>query len=158
MVEVIPWYLRLDHKITMYFHLIHLGYLLLEASTHAARKPRLAYAKRPHGEMMTRCSGWQQSRYPSQQSAPTTRHVSKDKWPPPPLNHGQRWSLPRWDPRHCRTETTFPTGLRTNSHATASVSIIKGLFLHYLTLGWLVLHLGCRYDWQYFSVFLQPWF
>lgn len=44
----------------------------------------------------------------SQQSAPTTRHVSKDKWQPPPLNHAQHSSLPRWDPRHCRAETTFP--------------------------------------------------
>lgn len=43
----------------------------------------------------------------SQQSAPTTRHVSKDKWQPPPLNHAQHSSLPRWDPRHCRAETTF---------------------------------------------------
>lgn len=33
----------------MHFNFVLLRYLLLEASTHAVREPKLAYVKRPHG-------------------------------------------------------------------------------------------------------------
>lgn len=93
------WLLRLSQKGTYSFHLLLLGFLLLNPSHYAVRKHKVS-----HGKLMCRYSG-------QQPQLKSNRHESEQvfrSFHPQSWNHSQPSSLPRWGPRRCKTETNLP--------------------------------------------------
>lgn len=170
-MEVVLWHLRLDHKIAMHFHLILLGYLLLEASSHAMRKPKLAYTKRPHGETTSMMlTSLLERPYldvldDSTVEVPAnSQHQLRDMWVRTSLNDSSlnHWIIATLQVFLAETldnveqRQHFPSLLYTNSYATESVSVIKWIFLCYLSLGCWMLGTSGMFVWLALPFFSSP--